>query len=64
MLPLWPLFCFQISVQLEASENYEASINTQRNTDSEVLQAGEQKTYVWTIIPKTLGKQLCRSFMD
>ncbi|EDK99894.1 cDNA sequence BC048546, isoform CRA_b, partial [Mus musculus] len=48
--------CVEISVQLEASENYEASINTQRNTDSEVLQAGEQKTYVWTIIPKTLGK--------
>ncbi|XP_052028669.1 ovostatin homolog [Apodemus sylvaticus] len=48
--------CVEISVQLEASENYEASINTQSNTDSEVLQAGERKTYVWTIIPKTLGK--------
>ncbi|XP_021047084.1 ovostatin homolog [Mus pahari] len=48
--------CVEISVQLEASGNYEASINTQSNPDSEVLQAGEQKTYVWTIIPKTLGK--------
>ncbi|XP_028610361.1 ovostatin homolog [Grammomys surdaster] len=48
--------CIEISVQLEASEHYEASINTQSNTDSEVLQAGERKTYVWTVIPKTLGK--------
>lgn len=48
--------CVEISVQLEASENYEASINTQSNTDSEVLPAGEQKTYVWTVTPKTLGK--------
>ncbi|ERE67082.1 putative ovostatin like protein [Cricetulus griseus] len=54
--------CVEISVQLEASENYEANINTLSNNGSDVLQAGERKTYVWTIIPKTLGKQL--SFLD
>ncbi|KAL1791017.1 pregnancy zone protein-like, partial [Sigmodon hispidus] len=48
--------CVEISVQLEASENYEANTNTVSNNGSDVLQAGEQKTYVWTIIPKTLGK--------
>ncbi|XP_034368459.1 alpha-2-macroglobulin-like protein 1 [Arvicanthis niloticus] len=48
--------CIEISVQLKASEHYEASINTQSNTNSEVLQAGERKTYVWAVIPKTLGK--------
>ncbi|XP_040593878.1 ovostatin homolog isoform X2 [Mesocricetus auratus] len=48
--------CVEISVQLEASENYEANITTLSNNGSDVLQAGEQKTYVWTIIPKTLGK--------
>ncbi|OBS79796.1 hypothetical protein A6R68_22003, partial [Neotoma lepida] len=46
--------CVEISVQLEASENYEANINTRSTNGSDVLQAGEQKTYVWTIIPKTL----------
>ncbi|KAL6063986.1 hypothetical protein STEG23_028506, partial [Scotinomys teguina] len=48
--------CIEISVQLEASENYEANINTPSANGSDVLQAGERKTYVWTIIPKTLGK--------
>lgn len=62
VLALWPLFCFQISVRLEASEDYEANSNTLSTNGSDVLQAGEQKTYVWTIIPKTtLGKQ--QSFM-
>ncbi|CAH7422789.1 ovostatin homolog [Phodopus roborovskii] len=48
--------CVEISVHLEASENYEAVINSLGNNGSDVLQAGERKTYVWTIIPKTLGK--------
>ncbi|XP_051011620.1 ovostatin homolog [Acomys russatus] len=48
--------CVEISVQLEASENYEASINSPKNNNSDVLQAGEQKTYVWIITPKTPGK--------
>ncbi|KAK7805043.1 hypothetical protein U0070_021725, partial [Myodes glareolus] len=48
--------CVEISVQLEASENYEANSNTPSNNGSDVLQAGERKTYVWTIVPKTLGK--------
>ncbi|XP_006987915.1 alpha-2-macroglobulin-like protein 1 [Peromyscus maniculatus bairdii] len=48
--------CVEISVRLEASEDYEANSNTLSTNGSDVLQAGEQKTYVWTIIPKTLGK--------
>ncbi|XP_005365351.1 ovostatin homolog [Microtus ochrogaster] len=48
--------CVEISVQLEASEYYEANSNTLSNNGSDVLQAGERKTYVWTIVPKTLGK--------
>uniref|UniRef100_A0A8C0WT96 Ovostatin n=1 Tax=Castor canadensis TaxID=51338 RepID=A0A8C0WT96_CASCN len=48
--------CVEISVQLGASQNYEANIYTLKNNGSEVLKAGERKTFVWTIIPKTLGK--------
>ncbi|KAM9674113.1 LOW QUALITY PROTEIN: ovostatin homolog 2-like [Trichechus inunguis] len=48
--------CAEISVQLEASENYEASSNTLQSNGSEIIQAGERKTYVWTIIPKKLVK--------
>nr|XP_023404495.1 LOW QUALITY PROTEIN: ovostatin homolog 2-like [Loxodonta africana] len=48
--------CAEISVHLEASENYEASSNTLQSNGSEIIQAGEKKTYVWTIIPKKLGK--------
>ncbi|XP_014307153.1 ovostatin homolog 2-like [Myotis lucifugus] len=48
--------CAEISVQLEESENFEAYISTPKNNDSEVIQAGERKTYVWTLIPKKLGK--------
>ncbi|XP_021518039.2 ovostatin homolog [Meriones unguiculatus] len=48
--------CVEISVQLEASEHYEASINSPSGNDSDVLEAGGWKTYVWTITPKTLGK--------
>ncbi|XP_019489013.1 PREDICTED: ovostatin homolog 2-like [Hipposideros armiger] len=48
--------CVEISVQLEASQNFEANIQTPENNGSEVLQAGERKTYVWTLIPKKLGK--------
>ncbi|XP_008823714.1 ovostatin homolog [Nannospalax galili] len=48
--------CVEISVQLEVSQNSEASINTLNNNGSDVIQAGERKTYVWTIFPKKLGK--------
>ncbi|XP_036038636.1 ovostatin homolog [Onychomys torridus] len=48
--------CVEISVQLEASEDYEANSNTLSTNGSDVLQAGKRKTYVWTITPKTLGK--------
>ncbi|XP_010606095.1 ovostatin homolog [Fukomys damarensis] len=48
--------CAEISVQLETSQNYEAKINTLKSNDSEIIQAGEKKTYVWTLKPKTLGK--------
>ncbi|XP_008561523.1 PREDICTED: ovostatin homolog 2-like, partial [Galeopterus variegatus] len=46
--------CVEISVQLEASQDYEANINTLKNNGSEIIQAGEKKTYVWTVIPKKL----------
>uniref|UniRef100_A0A8C0JYP0 Ovostatin homolog 2-like n=1 Tax=Canis lupus dingo TaxID=286419 RepID=A0A8C0JYP0_CANLU len=48
--------CVEISVQLEASQDFEANISTPINNGSEVIQAGEKKTYVWTILPKILGK--------
>ncbi|XP_040498538.1 ovostatin homolog 2-like [Ursus maritimus] len=48
--------CVEISVQLEASQDFEANISTPKNNVSEVIQAGEKKTYVWTLLPKTLGK--------
>ncbi|XP_077930281.1 ovostatin homolog 2-like [Halichoerus grypus] len=48
--------CVEISVQLEASQDFEANISTPKNNGSEVIQAGEKKTYVWTLLPKTLGK--------
>ncbi|KAF5912438.1 hypothetical protein HPG69_004108, partial [Diceros bicornis minor] len=50
--------CVEISVQLEASPNFEANISTPKNNGSEIIQAGERKTYVWTLKPKKLGKQL------
>uniref|UniRef100_A0A9L0K7X7 Ovostatin homolog 2-like n=1 Tax=Equus asinus TaxID=9793 RepID=A0A9L0K7X7_EQUAS len=48
--------CVEISVQLEPSPVFEANISTPKNNGSEVIQAGERKTYVWTLIPKKLGK--------
>ncbi|KAM8776859.1 ovostatin homolog 2-like [Rhynchonycteris naso] len=48
--------CVEIFVHLEASQNFEANIHTSKENGSEVIQAGERKTYVWTLIPKTLGK--------
>lgn len=48
--------CIEISVQLEASQNFEANISTPKNNGSEIIQAGERKTYVWTLTPKKLGK--------
>ncbi|KAI5934105.1 Ovostatin2 [Manis javanica] len=48
--------CGEVSVQLEASENFEANISTAQNDGSEIIQAGEKKTYIWTLIPKKLGK--------
>ncbi|CAK7298902.1 Ovostatin homolog 2 [Vulpes lagopus] len=48
--------CVEISVQLEASQDFEANISTPINNGSEVIQAGEKKTYVWTLLPKILGK--------
>ncbi|XP_046537067.1 LOW QUALITY PROTEIN: ovostatin homolog 2-like [Equus quagga] len=48
--------CVEISVQLEPSPVFEANIRTPKNNGSEVIQAGERKTYVWTLIPKKLGK--------
>uniref|UniRef100_A0A8C8YLM4 Ovostatin n=1 Tax=Prolemur simus TaxID=1328070 RepID=A0A8C8YLM4_PROSS len=48
--------CVEISVQLEASQNYEANLNTLKNNGSEIIQPGEKKTYVWTVKPKKLGE--------
>ncbi|XP_005378941.1 PREDICTED: ovostatin homolog isoform X1 [Chinchilla lanigera] len=48
--------CAEISVQLETSQDYEASINTLKSNKNEIIQAGEKKTYVWTLIPQNLGK--------
>nr|XP_002712818.1 ovostatin homolog 2 [Oryctolagus cuniculus] len=48
--------CVEIYVQLEVSQNYEANINTPKNNGSEIIQAGEKKTYIWTITPRKLGK--------
>lgn len=48
--------CVEISVQLEASQDFEANISTPKNNGSEVIQPGERKTYVWTLLPKLLGK--------
>ncbi|XP_074182145.1 ovostatin homolog 2 isoform X1 [Rhinolophus sinicus] len=48
--------CAEISVQLESSQNFEANIQTPKNNGSEIIQAGEMKTYVWTLTPKKLGK--------
>ncbi|XP_077026097.1 ovostatin homolog 2-like isoform X2 [Tamandua tetradactyla] len=48
--------CVEISVQLEASEDYEANSNTPQNNGSKVIQAGERKTYIWTVLPKKLGR--------
>uniref|UniRef100_A0A8C9PAL4 Uncharacterized protein n=1 Tax=Spermophilus dauricus TaxID=99837 RepID=A0A8C9PAL4_SPEDA len=48
--------CVEVSVQLEASQNCEANINTLKSNGSEIIQAGQKKTYLWTLIPKKLGK--------
>ncbi|XP_077615086.1 ovostatin homolog 2-like [Crocuta crocuta] len=48
--------CVEISVQLESSQNFQATSSTPKNNGSEIIQGGEKKTYVWTILPKTLGK--------
>ncbi|XP_045410325.1 ovostatin homolog 2-like [Lemur catta] len=48
--------CVEISVQLEASQNYEANLSTLKNSGSEIIQPGEKKTYVWTVKPKKLGE--------
>ncbi|KAK1341410.1 LOW QUALITY PROTEIN: hypothetical protein QTO34_017816 [Cnephaeus nilssonii] len=51
--------CAEISVQLEESENFEAHISTPKNNGGEVIQAGERKTYVWTLIPKNEYRCSC-----
>ncbi|XP_045146460.1 ovostatin homolog 2-like [Echinops telfairi] len=48
--------CAEVSVQLEGSENYETRSNALPSNGSEIIHPGEKKAYVWTIIPKTLGK--------
>ncbi|XP_040344921.1 ovostatin homolog 2-like [Herpailurus yagouaroundi] len=48
--------CVEISVRLESSQYFEANISTPKTNGSEIIQAGEKKTYVWTLLPKTLGK--------
>ncbi|XP_075409472.1 ovostatin homolog 2-like [Tenrec ecaudatus] len=48
--------CAEVSVQLEASENYEARSNDLPSHGRELIHPGERKTYVWTVVPKTLGK--------
>uniref|UniRef100_A0A8D1N8B6 Ovostatin homolog 2-like n=1 Tax=Sus scrofa TaxID=9823 RepID=A0A8D1N8B6_PIG len=48
--------CIEIFVQLEASQDFEANLSSPKDNGSEVIQAGERKTYVWTLIPKKLGK--------
>ncbi|XP_006164931.1 ovostatin homolog 2, partial [Tupaia chinensis] len=48
--------CVEISVQLKASRNYEANFNILKGNNSEIMQPGEKKTYIWTVTPKKLGK--------
>ncbi|KAM6162669.1 LOW QUALITY PROTEIN: ovostatin homolog 2-like [Erethizon dorsatum] len=48
--------CAEISVQLETSQNYEANINTLKSNGNQIIQAGEKKMFVWTLIPQNLGK--------
>uniref|UniRef100_A0A8C5L3Z1 Alpha-2-macroglobulin like 1 n=1 Tax=Jaculus jaculus TaxID=51337 RepID=A0A8C5L3Z1_JACJA len=48
--------CAEVSVKLEASQNYEANVNSLNSNSSDIIKAGERKTYVWTFIPKKLGK--------
>ncbi|KAG5212541.1 hypothetical protein JEQ12_014970 [Ovis aries] len=45
-----------IFTQLEASQDFEADISTPKDNSSEIIQASEKKTYVWTVTPKKLGK--------
>nr|XP_020760295.1 LOW QUALITY PROTEIN: ovostatin homolog 2-like [Odocoileus virginianus texanus] len=48
--------CVEIFTQLEASQDFEAYISTPKDNSSEIIQAAEKKTYVWTVTPKNLGK--------
>nr|XP_025138971.1 LOW QUALITY PROTEIN: ovostatin homolog 2-like [Bubalus bubalis] len=48
--------CVEIFTQLEASQDFEADISTPKDNSSEIIQASEKKTYVWTVTPKKLGK--------
>ncbi|KAM6216263.1 ovostatin homolog 2-like [Rhynchocyon petersi] len=48
--------CAEVSVQLEGSGDYQANPNTLQSDGNEIIQAGEMKTYVWTILAKKLGK--------
>ncbi|KAI4586313.1 hypothetical protein MJG53_004100, partial [Ovis ammon polii x Ovis aries] len=49
-----------IFTQLEASQDFEADISTPKDNSSEIIQASEKKTYVWTVTPKKLGTKVSR----
>nr|XP_031300000.1 ovostatin homolog 2-like [Camelus dromedarius] len=48
--------CVEIFVQLEMSQDFEADLSTPKDHGSEIIQAGEKKTYIWTLTPAELGK--------
>ncbi|OWK03880.1 OVOS2, partial [Cervus elaphus hippelaphus] len=52
--------CVEIFTQLEASQDFEADISTPKDNSSEIIQAAEKKTYVWTVTPKKLGTKVSR----
>ncbi|KAF4022812.1 hypothetical protein G4228_014833 [Cervus hanglu yarkandensis] len=52
--------CVEIFTQLEASQDFEADISTPKGNSSEIIQAAEKKTYVWTVTPKKLGTKVSR----
>ncbi|KAM7116504.1 LOW QUALITY PROTEIN: ovostatin homolog 2-like [Molossus nigricans] len=48
--------CVEISVEMKGSQNFEAHRRTPKNNGNEVIQGGGRNTYVWTLVPKKLGK--------
>ncbi|EQB79006.1 Alpha-2-macroglobulin precursor-like protein [Camelus ferus] len=52
--------CVEIFVQLEMSQDFEADLSTPKDHGSEIIQAGEKKTYIWTLTPAELGTKASR----